>query len=172
MPLENDVLKRATTISIVALIFTFAAVLSGIFVLKLPVILCSAVFVVVLAVCFGICTGIHMNAVKKFRKENQKQSEKAVVQMCNQFETLAFKATSLNESYIEQKNLIESLRDQVKNIVPLTDIGAAKIEQDIICKITMVSSLCDSVIAGNDGTEFVKQVQALEVLVKQRSVLK
>jgi len=102
-------------------------------------------------------------------KANMESSASAVKQICDLMETLSFKSSSLNSSNEDILQQVNSVMKIVKEIKPLNDIAAAKFEQDIFCKITAVSSLCDSVIAGNDSADLKKQLSSLEFLLKQRA---
>lgn len=102
-------------------------------------------------------------------KANMESSASAVKQICDLMETLCFKSSSLNSNNEDIFQQVNSIMLIVKEIKPMNDIAAAKFEQDIFCKITAVSSLCDGVIAGNDSADLKKQLSSLEFLLKQRA---
>lgn len=81
------------------------------------------------------------------------------------------KASAMNGSYEQEKRTIAALEEAAGKLEPSSAITAAKMEQDILMRITEASSACDSVIVGRDGAEFRKRLSALELLVRQRGKL-
>ncbi len=77
----------------------------------------------------------------------------------------------MNEDSREQKDLISSMAEQLKKLRGLDNITAAKMEQDILGKITAVSSSCDTVLSGGDNKELKKQLSALMTVINQRQAL-
>ena len=81
---------------------------------------------------------------------------------------LVQKAATLNDSWQEQKTALVQIQQITDTFVLSSEIASAKMEQDILGKITAVSSSCDRVIAGNKDVDFAAQVQALQTVVNQR----
>ncbi len=81
---------------------------------------------------------------------------------------LVQKAATLNDSWQEQKTALVQIQQITDTFVLSNEIASAKMEQDILGKITAVSSSCDRVIAGNKDVDFAAQVQALQTVVNQR----
>ncbi len=105
-------------------------------------------------------------------EKNNQLAREAVQNITSALETLSQKAGTLNDSFTEQKNLIASMITDAKAFIPQNEIAAAKCEQSILGAITAASSACDAALSGGDGSEFVKQVAAVSVLVTQRSHFK
>ena len=81
---------------------------------------------------------------------------------------LAQKSSSLNDSWSEEKGKIVSAAEEVRHLQRSDGITAAKFEQDILGKITALSSACDSAIAGNKDSEVKKQLTSLLLSLSQR----
>jgi len=82
------------------------------------------------------------------------------------------KSGTLNDSWADEKEQISKLLDEVENMEVADGILAAKFEQDILGKITALSSACDSAIAGNKDAEVKKTLASLVSSVNQRSAVK
>ena len=84
----------------------------------------------------------------------------------------ALKTTSLNNSYEAEKALVSSLVVEAKALVPLENINAVKFEQDILIKLTEVSSACDTLLSTGRADDFKRHLSSLETLLKQRKAMR
>lgn len=82
------------------------------------------------------------------------------------------KSGTLNDSWKEEKEQIASLLEEVEHMEDAEGILAAKFEQDILGKITALSSACDSAIAGKPDADVKKALAALLSAVSQRKAVK
>ncbi len=80
----------------------------------------------------------------------------------------ALKTTSLNNSYEAEKAVVSNLVEEANALCPLDNINAVKFEQDILIKLTEVSSACDVLLSTGRADEFKKQLASLESLMRQR----
>lgn len=83
-------------------------------------------------------------------------------------ETLNLKSTNLNDSFSEEKTKIAQINDLVKSFVMVDEIQAAKLEQEILGKITVLSFACDSVLAGGEANQVKQALSALNINIQQR----
>lgn len=159
-----------------ALVFiVMGAGISVVVALKIFQISIAIVVEVVLAGLFGIDLYLSYFAPIHFSEEDTQEDEQAfalIKQIRISMQTLTLKASSLNANYTVEKSQLFSFSEAVDSLSAVEDIAVVKMEQDILAKVTAVSSACDSVLAGGDGTEFKKQIASLEVLIKQRATLK
>ena len=85
---------------------------------------------------------------------------------------LVQKAGTLNDSWAGEKEQIAGLLTEVEQMEDSDDILAAKFEQDILGKITALSSACDCAIAGKKDADVEKALAALASSVNQRKAVK
>ncbi len=85
---------------------------------------------------------------------------------------LVQKAGTLNDSWTGEKEQIAGLLAEVEQMEDSDDILAAKFEQDILGKITALSSACDCAIAGKKDADVEKALAALASSVNQRKAVK
>ena len=81
------------------------------------------------------------------------------------------KSQTLNSSWQKEKDCLQEIMQTISTFVLSNEIASAKMEQDILSKITAVSSACDRVIAGSKDVDFSAQVQALATAVNQRKAI-
>lgn len=81
---------------------------------------------------------------------------------------LVQKTEYLNDSYSKEIDCIKKISEEVKCLTPQDDIASAKFEQDILGKITAVSSACDAVIAGKKEGGIDKALSSLQTSVTSR----
>ena len=93
-------------------------------------------------------------------------------QIVSSMKLLFLKAGTLNDSWEEEKEQIAKLAKEVEHMEVSDDILAAKFEQDILGKITALSSACDSAIAGKKDADVKKALTALISAVNQREAVK
>jgi hypothetical protein len=99
------------------------------------------------------------------------QTDKAfayIKQIQKSLNQLLLKSQSLNEKYTDERNMLKSLSDLVKDLLPVESATAMKAEQDILFALTTASSACDATLAGKDSADFKKSILSLETLIKQR----
>ncbi|MBO4386624.1 MAG: hypothetical protein J5817_06345, partial [Treponema sp.] len=85
---------------------------------------------------------------------------------------LVQKTGTLNDSWAGEKEQIAGLLAEVEQMEDSDDILAAKFEQDILGKITALSSACDCAIAGKKDADVEKALAALASSVNQRKAVK
>lgn len=102
------------------------------------------------------------------KKKKPEESFGLTAELRVQAEHFELKSDGLNESYAEEKKLIKSICQDIKELVPVDDLNGRKFEQDIMFKLSAANSLCDGAIAGRDQGEFAKSLSALDLSVKQR----
>ena len=103
--------------------------------------------------------------------EDIESATKSVEQLASAASILGEKAEGFKEKYdaIYQRLKMES--NQLTTLQPDISVTTAKMEQAIAQKLTMVSSCCDSVLAGTDSTQLCAELSELEQLTKQRLVV-
>jgi len=119
--------------------------------------------------------------LKNIFSKSFKQSEKSkkedeancvlLKQIASSMEELCSKAQMMNDSCKEQKDNIQSIKAELNELTGLSNITAAKMEQDILGKITAVSSSCDTVLSGGTNEDLKKQLSSLMSSVNQRKAL-
>lgn len=120
----------------------------------------------------------HMSLVSFFerwfakKKSTTKQKEPSLLsQIGSSMELLLLKAGSLTGNAINEKNRIVALSETAAKLRPLEEIAAVKFEQDILGRITAVSSACDTVLAGKDTDDLNHAIDALAHIIGQRKNL-
>lgn len=170
--------KRLFILSFVVSFILIVGAISAVFICKDYEVLTLSTLILIASVIVFVGVLFFISGIIEYRfyclrnRANLESSEGAVKQICNHMEMLSFKASSLKSSNEDVLKKVDSIMEIVKSIKPLNDITAAKFEQDIFCKITEVSSMCDGVIAGNDSSDLKKQLSSLEILLKQRAAMK
>lgn len=107
-----------------------------------------------------------------FGKKKPEESFGLTSELRVQAEHFELKSDGLNDSFAEEKKLVKSICEDIKNLVPVDDLNGRKFEQDIMFKLSAANSLCDSAISGRDQGEFSKSLAALDTSVKQRKLFK
>ena len=100
-------------------------------------------------------------------EKNQSTIPTLLEQIITSMALLAQKASSLNDSWAEEKEKIIETSQEVRHLQKSDGITAAKFEQDILGKITALSSACDSAIAGNKDAEVKKMLASLLLSIGQ-----
>ena len=93
-------------------------------------------------------------------------------QIVSSMKLLLAKSGTMNDSWAEEKEQIARLVDEVEHMEETDGILAAKFEQDILGKITALSSACDCAIAGKKNADVKKALAALLSSVNQRVAVK
>lgn len=110
--------------------------------------------------------------VNKFFKEDEKSSGPSLVEQINsQMKLLVEKSGILNDQFESEKNEIASIALEAADLGESKEILAAKLEQDILGRITAVSSACELAIAGKSRENVKKEISALKAKMGQRSAL-
>jgi hypothetical protein len=126
-------------------------------------------FLLLADIYFGYFANSHVQSVE----QNETQSLGLIKQIRVALDSVNLKVPSLNDSYAAEKKQIAFLAEEVHYISPVDNITeSAKLELDILGKITAVSSACDATLSGGDGAELRKQIAALDLLIKQRKLMK
>lgn len=116
--------------------------------------------------------GVLDKVLSPFFKKNKITDWGLVGNMKSSIGNFALKTTSLNNSYEAEKALVSNLVEQVNQLLPLENINAVKFEQDILIKLTEVSSACDTLLSTGRDDDFKKHLSSLEMLIKQRMAMK
>ena len=110
--------------------------------------------------------------VNKFFKKDEKSSGPSLVEQINsQMKLLVEKSGILNDQFESEKNEIASIALEAADLGESKEILAAKLEQDILGRITAVSSACELAIAGKSRENVKKEISALKGKMGQRSAL-
>ena len=110
--------------------------------------------------------------VNKFFKKDEKSSGPSLVEQINsQMKLLVEKSGILNDQFESEKNEIVSIALEAADLGESKEILAAKLEQDILGRITAVSSACELAIAGKSRENVKKEISALKAKMGQRSAL-
>lgn len=115
------------------------------------------------------------NIIKSiFSKKEEKPSGPSLVEEINRHMSLLVdKSRNLNDSFESEKSEIAAIAKEAASIEESREILAAKLEQDILGRVTAVSSACELAIAGKATGETVKrEINSLKAKMGQRSVLK
>ena len=110
--------------------------------------------------------------VNKFFKKDEKSSGPSLVEQINsQMKLLVEKSGILNDQFESEKNEIASIALEAADLGESKEILAAKLEQDILGRITAVSSACELAIAGKSRENVKKEISVLKAKMGQRSAL-
>ena len=116
--------------------------------------------------------GLFKKILSPFFKKRRVTGLGLVGDIQSSISNFALKTTALNNSYEAEKAVVSSLVEDVNALLPLENINAVKFEQDILIKLTEVSSACDSLLSTGRSDEFKKQLASLETLIKQRKAMR
>ncbi len=115
--------------------------------------------------------GLFKKILSPFFKRNKIKDLGLVGDIQSSIGNFALKATSLNNSYEAEKAVVSNLVNEVNGLFPLENINAVKFEQDILIKLTEVSSACDVLLSTGRADEFKKHLTSLETLIRQRKAM-
>lgn len=108
-----------------------------------------------------------------FRKKEEKPAGPSLIEQINRHMVLLVeKSGNLNDTFELEKAEIASIAEEAASIEESKEILAAKLEQDILGRITAVSSACEQAIAGNARENVKKEISSLKAKMSQRSALK
>ena len=115
--------------------------------------------------------GLLKKILSPFFKKNKVTDLGLVGDIRSSIGNFALKTTSLNNSYEAEKAVVSNLVNEANCLFPLDNINAVKFEQDILIKLTEVSSACDVLLSTGRADEFKKQLTSLETLIRQRKAM-
>ncbi|MFA6938315.1 MAG: hypothetical protein WCQ67_08800 [Treponema sp.] len=103
---------------------------------------------------------------------HETQMLSAIKDIRSSMELLILKSSSLSSAYDDEKKKIASISEDARYLSPVENTNAVSLEQNMLGKITALSSACDSIASGSDGSDFKTQLSSLDMLMKQRKLLK
>ncbi|MBQ0040212.1 MAG: hypothetical protein KBS64_07295 [Treponema sp.] len=107
-----------------------------------------------------------------FGKEEAKPSRPSLVDQINvHMNLLVQKSGILNDQFAKEKADIAAIAAEASALKESKEILAAKLEQDILGRITAVSSACELAIAGKQPENVKKEISSLKAKMSQRSAL-
>ena len=115
--------------------------------------------------------GLLKKILSPFFKKNKVTDLGLVCDIRSSIGNFSLKTTSLNNSYEAEKAVVSNLVNEANGLFPLDNINAVKLEQDILIKLTEVSSACDVLLSTGRADEFKKQLTSLETLIRQRKAM-
>ena len=89
-------------------------------------------------------------------------------QIVHSMDLLVQKTDSLNDTYEVEKTALKRIFASVQTFVTVDDIASAKYEQEILGRITKVSSACDAAIVGKPGADIASAIGDLQSAVTSR----
>lgn len=108
----------------------------------------------------------------KEKKEEKKSAFPSLVEQIRiQMNLLVEKSGNLNDQFAEEKRDIVLLAGEASFMEQSQEILAAKLEQDILGRITAVSSACDFALSDKENT-VKKEIASLKAKMSQRCALK
>lgn len=170
---KRSIWKKDYTFLIIAVIIQFVVVplFNRIQSIK-PLIRVSIVLAVEIILLVYLITLV-IKAINKKRvvlNEDESTSLSSETEMNRAITNVNNAASTLNEKYTSQKDKLKSLTDEIGKFVPVNDIAAIKLEQNIIWKLTEVGNACGAAMAGKQNAQasLNEQLESLEKLISQR----
>lgn len=112
------------------------------------------------------------NLFKGFSKKGKMEGESGLLEQINfSMDLLVQKSRNLNSQFEAEKQQIADIANTARTIRESGVIFSAKLEQDILGKITAVSSVCDAVLAGRPVNTMQQSIEALKAAISQRLAL-
>ena len=112
------------------------------------------------------------NLFKGFSKKGKMEGESGLLDQINfSMDLLVQKSRNLNSQFEDEKKQIAEIADTARTIRDSGVIFSAKLEQDILGKITAVSSVCDAVLAGRPVNNMQQTIESLKAAISQRLAL-
>lgn len=108
-----------------------------------------------------------------FKKSEEKNNEPSLIDKINLYmDLLLQKSSMLNNDYETEKQLIVDLAEEAKAFKIIDkDIFSAKLEQEILGKITTASSACEASLVGKGDDNLKEAVASLKTVINQRTAL-
>ena len=103
--------------------------------------------------------------------EKSKEANSLIMQIKTSIDAMKMKASTLGTEYNSEKDKLNSFVQTISNFTMVDDIAAAKLEQEILQQITLVSSACDKILSGSASKDFDKELAALDKKISQRIAL-
>ncbi len=133
-------------------------------------------FIIEAALFFFCAIFIYFAYVGNTHIANVQQEEERALSLISKirssFDMLKLKSETLGDSSFEAKKKINSLADEVRYISPVDTAESAEIESKIIAKISEVESQIDEVTSGGNSANLAAALTTLELLIKQRKLLR
>ncbi len=105
-----------------------------------------------------------------FGKDDSKKKEPSLIdQIFSSTSLLEQKSEMLNDSWAEQKGRIKEISAEMRLFTDSNEIAAAKFEQDILGKLTAVSTACDGAISGKQNAKITLDRQLNELVTSVHS---
>ncbi len=131
----------------------------------------AAFIVLVILLALGISGVIvKVSIFHRDEYENNRQGLGLISQIQASMGVLVLKTAALPEKNFNEKRKIEALGESINQMMPVSTIDAAKLEQEILMNVTQISSLCDSVIAGSDDENLKKLLTVIENQIRERKL--
>ena len=112
------------------------------------------------------------NLFKGFFKKGKMEGGSVLLERINfSMDLLVQKSRNLNSQFEDEKQQIADIANTARTIRESSVIFSAKLEQDILGKITAVSSVCDAVLAGRPNKTMKQSIESLKAAVSQRLAL-
>ncbi len=106
-----------------------------------------------------------------FHKSDTNKSSSLLERINSSMDLLVQKSQNFNSKYEQNRNEIEEIAKEAKNIKPSKKIFSAKLEQAILGNITAVSSACDELLSGNEKQSIKEKIDSLKIVISQRAAL-
>lgn len=170
---KRSIWKKDYTLLLIAIIIQFVAVplFNRIEIIKpmirVSIVLAVEVILLVYLIALVVKT---INKKRIVLNEDESTSLSSETEMNRAITNVNNAASTLNEKYSGEKEKLKSLTDEIKTFVPVNDISAIKLEQNIIWKLTEVGNACGAAMAGkpNAQASLDEQLDALKKLISQR----
>ncbi len=170
---KRSIWKKDYTLLLIAIIIQFIVVplFNRIEIIKpmirVSIVLAVEVILLVYLIALVVKT---INKKRVVLNEDESTSLSSETEMNRAITNVNNAASTLNEKYSGEKEKLKSLTDEIKTFVPVNDISAIKLEQNIIWKLTEVGNACGAAMAGkpNAQASLDEQLDALKKLISQR----
>lgn len=170
---KRSIWKKDYTLLLIAIIIQFIVVplFNRIEIIKpmirVSIVLAVEVILLVYLIALVVKT---INKKRIVLNEDESTSLSSETEMNRAITNVNNAASTLNEKYSGEKEKLKSLTDEIKTFVPVNDISAIKLEQNIIWKLTEVGNACGAAMAGkpNAQVSLGEQLDALKKLISQR----
>ncbi|MCK9171035.1 MAG: hypothetical protein M0P01_11540 [Treponema sp.] len=129
---------------------------------------CVLAFLFAINVYFGYFASSHVHYVE----QTETQMLSSIKEIRAAMDLLVAKSSALNDGYSAEREKLSCLAEDVKYLSPVQTGSAVDLEQEILEKINVVGDACGMVLDGSDGLELRKQLTALDMLIRQRKLMK
>lgn len=170
---KRSIWKKDYTFLIIAVIIQFVVVPHFNKIEKIKPLIRISIVLAVEIILLVYLVSLVIRTINKKRvvlNEDESTSLSSETEMNRAITNVNNAASTLNEKYTGEKQKLKSLTDEIKKFVPVNDISAIKLEQNIIWKITEVGNACGAAMAGKQNAQasLNEQLDALEKLISQR----